>query len=433
MFPLEKAIQSIHMPENLAIAQMVKKQREECQRVGCPFDYYALAFGQSPFQIPAPLQKALADNAASGGYAEAAGIERLRQAVASFHRRYFEQDVESEDVIIGPGTKTLLFMAFAVTEGTVVIPSPSWIGYSPFLKLLGKEYRSLPLHAENNYKISPQELDSLLKSLKSRSILVLNSPHNPTGAVYNKQELEDIAGVCRKYNTVVFADEIYALTTYHFDDFVSMANIYPEGTLVTSGLSKDRSAGGYRLGVCLLPRESTGKLREAFIKLAAVLYTSATTPVQLAAVSAYEENKEIDEYLAVTRNIHRIMGRTLHKAFSLEGLTATVPNGGFYFYLDFQQLSHRLRKKGIADSNALGRALLAHPYHFAVVTGDALELPPDRFGARVAFVDYDGESAYRQYLKAPPSSPSEEEEFFRKYAPRMAKSVEALQRFLESL
>jgi aspartate aminotransferase len=433
MITLEKVAQDLHMPENLAIAAMVNKQRKSCEDQSCPFDYYALAFGQSPFPVPKSLQRALADNVSFGGYAEAGGIERLRQAVASFHRRHFSVQTDSEDIIIAPGTKMLLFMAFAVIQGTVVIPSPSWVGYTPFLKMLGKEYRILPLRAENNYKISPEELSNLLTSLDQSATLVLNNPHNPTGNVYNKKELEDIASVCRKHNALILADEIYALTTYQQDSFVSMAAIYPEGTIVTNGLSKDRSAGGYRLGVCLLPQEKSGQLREAFKKMAAVFYTSAPTPIQLAAIAAYEENEEIDEYLEVTRNIHRIMGRTLHNAFSIDDLTASVPDGAFYFYLDFQQLEARLKKRGISDGNALGRALLEHPYHIAVVTGDALELPPDRFGARIAFVDYDGEKAYQQYLKTPPRSLHEEEDFFRKCAPRMADSVNALRKFIADL
>ncbi len=180
-----------------------------------------------------------------------------------------------------------------------------------------------------------------------------------------------IAEVCRTNGALVLADEIYALTTYDIETFVSMGTLYPEGTFVTGGLSKDRSAAGYRFGACILPSESSDKIYSDFAKTAATLYTNITTPVQYAAITAYSPpDPAIDRYLKETRDIHRMMGGYFSRVFSsVEGISTTKPHGAFYFLADLNELKLLLEKKGIVSSNNLQKALLAHPWHVATVTG----------------------------------------------------------------
>ncbi len=121
-------------------------------------------------------------------------------------------------------------------------------------------------------------------------------PTTQPGGLYTHKELMEIAEVCRKSKTLVLADEIYALTTYDIETFVSMGTVYPEGTFVTGGLSKDRSSAGYRFGACILPSTCSEKRVTDFSKLAATLYTNITTPIQYAAVTAYSSNATIERY-----------------------------------------------------------------------------------------------------------------------------------------
>lgn len=430
---IRSALENLHMPENLAIGLQVAKQHEKCRNIGCDFDYFGFAFGQSPFQVLPSLRKALEVHAGSGGYVSAAGIEELREEVAGFYRRQFGLDVRADRVVVGPGTKTLIYMMMQILEGDVIIPSPAWIGYAPQASLQNKSWHVLNLRRENGYRLDAGELEDFLGTLPGcQHLLIMNNPNNPTGNVYTREELEAVAEVCRRTHTLVLSDEIYALTAYDREAFVSMGTVYPEGTIVSGGLSKDRSAGGYRLGVCILPTEGTSELSDAFEKLAATLYTSVTTPVQLAAVLAYQDHAENDLYFDTTRAIHRIMGTTLSRMCNdIEGLSATTPQGGFYFFLDFQELGQSLAQHDVRTSNALGAALLDHPYHIATVTGDAVMLPPKTFGARIAFVDYDGEAAYRRYLDSPPRSDEEQLQFVRDAAPRMIQGVDALRTFVE--
>ncbi len=252
---VEKEINAIKMPENLRTGILIAEQRKKCTKMKCNFDFSALSFGQSPFHVPEVIAKALGQNSDKSHYSDAQGIIELRKKVAEFNKKHFGLEINPSRIIIGPGTKTLIHMIFEIIKGDIIIPSPSWIGYYPEIKLLKKHFHTFYLKPEFDYKIQPKDLDGFLFKLhKDQRILVLNNPHNPTGNLYSKKELEEITKICRKHNVFVIADEIYALTSYNFRNFVSMGKIYPEGTFVTNGLSKDRSAGGYRLGHCILPK-----------------------------------------------------------------------------------------------------------------------------------------------------------------------------------
>jgi aspartate/methionine/tyrosine aminotransferase len=431
----EPHIDALTMPENLRIGQMIARQRNACSLAGCNERYYNFALGQSPFPVPPALAKALASAADRGEYAAAEGIDLLRTAVAAFYQRHFGLAVGPDRVFVGNGTKELIYIIFSSLDAVAVIPSPSWVGYAPILKLIGRPYLTLPPERERGFRINPEALGAALASDPDRRhILVLNNPNNPTGALYSRSELEEIAAVCREYGCLVLADEVYALTTYTFEHFTSMAAVYPEGTLVTGGLSKDRSAPGYRLGVCILPEGGPENLIADMAAIAATMYTAVSTPVQMAAVTAYSPNLEIEEYIRTVRAIHGIMCRYVSRAFAMiEGVAATKPEGGFYFLADFNALADRLHRAGVAQSNDLSTAMLAHPYHVATVSGDAVMLPPDNFAARIACVDYDGAAALDLYRKDRPKTSLDEVAFVNEAAPNMVAGVTAVRKFVGDL
>ncbi|MEJ2716789.1 MAG: aminotransferase class I/II-fold pyridoxal phosphate-dependent enzyme, partial [Deltaproteobacteria bacterium] len=414
---IDPHVDSIVMPENLKVGLIVSEAKKKCAEQNRICDYAGFALGQSPFPVPGPLEKALASNADKGHYSVADGIPELRKAIANFMKRHFGVHVTPSRVVVGPGTKSLIFTVFTMINGHVIIPSPSWIGYTPQIKLLGKHFHILYTRPEHNYRIQPQDLEDLLVRLaleNKQHLLVLNNPHNPTGIVYSREELIEIVEVCRRNNAFILADEIYALSTYRFEEFTSLASLFPEGAFVLNGLSKDRSAGGYRLGACILPQYHSKKLKLDFMKIAATVYTNVSTPTQYAAVAAYEPNEEIEEYFRITRDIHRIMGQfSSDQVNNMDGIRATVPQGAFYLFADFNRLAKDLKRKNIMTSNQLETSLMAHPHHVATITGDSLLLRPDDYGARLAFVDYDGKAAYERYKMNPPKSPAEEREFVR--------------------
>jgi aspartate aminotransferase len=431
-FVVDQQVEDIEMPENLKLNTFLQEFHSDCPHSECSFGFYGFAFGQSPFPVPKLIQDALIKNADKGAYAAVPGIPELRSAISKYNKHYFGMDIAPERIYVGPGTKELIFNLLEILHGTVILPTPAWLGYLPQIRFLKKNYHMLPTRA--NKKISPNDLRKLALRLQDRQkILILNNPHNPTGLLYDRLELEEIADVCREQNIAVISDEIYALTTYDFSKFVSMGKIYPEGTFVTNGLSKSHAAGGYRLGYVIFPQHAID-LRRQFKKILATEYTAVSTPIQHAAVAGFEISKEIDEYFDVTRNIHQIMGDyTYHALTAIDGVKATKPDATFYLLADFNAFAPDLQKAKINTSQKLSESLIVHPYHTAIVGGDSLVLERTDFSARIAYVDYDGAKVYQKYLENKPKSHSEKIEFVKKNAPKVVAGIDMIADFFESL
>ena len=420
------------MPENLKLNTFLQEFHSDCPHPECNFGFYGFAFGQSPFPVPKLIQDALIKNADKGAYAAVPGIPELRNAISKYNKYYFDMDVAPDRIYVGPGTKELIFNLLEILHGTVILPTPAWLGYLPQIRFLKKNYHMLPTRA--NKKISPSDLRKLALRLQDRQkILILNNPNNPTGLLYDRLELEEIADVCKEQNITVISDEIYALTTYDFSKFVSMAKIYPEGTFVTNGLSKSHAAGGYRLGYVIFPQHAVD-LKTQFKKILATEYTAVSTPIQHAAVAGFEISNEMNEYFEVTRNIHQIMGDyTFHTLTSIEGVKATKPDATFYLLADFNSFAPDLQKAHILTSQKLSEALIVHPFHTAIVGGDSLVLERTDFSARIAYVDYDGAMVYQNYLKNKPKSNAEKIEFVKKNAPKVVAGLDMIVDFFGKL
>jgi aspartate aminotransferase len=431
-FVVDQQVEDIEMPENLKLNTFLQEFHSDCPHSECSFGFYGFAFGQSPFPVPKLIQDALIKNADKGAYAAVPGIPELRSAISKYNKHYFGMDIAPERIYVGPGTKELIFNLLEILHGTVILPTPAWLGYLPQIRFLKKNYHMLPTRA--NKKISPNDLRKLALRLQDRQkILILNNPHNPTGLLYDRLELEEIADVCREQNIAVISDEIYALTTYDFSKFVSMGKIYPEGTFVTNGLSKSHAAGGYRLGYVVFPQHAID-LRRQFKKILATEYTAVSTPIQHAAVAGFEISKEMDEYFEITRNIHKIMGEYTYNALTaIDGVKATKPDATFYLLADFNAFAPDLQKAKIKTSQKLSESLIVHPYHTAIVGGDSLVLERTDFSARIAYVDYDGGKVYQEYLTNKPKSSSEKIEFVKKNAPKVVAGIDMIADFFTNL
>ncbi|MEK0339087.1 MAG: pyridoxal phosphate-dependent aminotransferase [Nitrosopumilus sp.] len=431
-FIVDQQVEDIEMPENLKLNTFLKEFHSNCSHPECSFGLYGFAFGQSPFPVPKLIQEALIKNVDKGTYADVPGIPELRNAISKYNNHYFGMDVDPKRIYVGPGTKELIFNLLEILHGTVILPTPAWLGYLPQIRFLKKNYHMLP--ARVNGKISPVDLRKLALRLQDRQkIMILNNPHNPTGLLYDKLELEEIADVCREQNITVIADEIYAQTTYKFENFVSMGKIYPEGTFVTNGLSKSHAAGGYRLGYVIFPQHAID-LKRQFKKILATEFTAVSTPIQHAAIAGFEISKEMNEYFDVTRSIHHIMGEyTFHALSAIEGIKTTKPDATFYLLADFNAFATELQKAKINTSQKLSESLIAHPYHTAIIGGDSLVLERTDFSARIAYVDYDGAKVYQNYLDNKPKSSTERVEFVKNNAPKIVAGIEMICTFFKNL
>ncbi len=429
-FVIDQQVEDIEMPENLRLNTFLQEFHQDCPHPECNFGFYGFAFGQSPFPVPQIMQNALSKNADKGKYAPVSGINELRIAISRYNKHYFDFDVDPSRIYVGPGTKELIYNLLEILHGTVILPTPAWIGYLPQIRFLKKNYHMLPARA--NGKISPTDLRKLALRLHDRQkILILNNPHNPTGLVYDRLELEEITDVCREQNILIISDEIYAQTTYQIEKFISMGKIFPEGTFVTNGLSKSHAAGGYRLGYVIVPQHAM-ELKNQFKKILATEYTAVSTPIQHAAIAGFEISNEMDEYFSSTRKIHQIMGEYTYNALNeIGGIRTTKPEGTFYLLADFNNFFENFETKKIVTSQRFAEALIQHPYHTAIVGGDSLVLERTNFSARLAFVDYDGKMTLENFQNQPPKTHSDRVEFVKNNAPRIVSGIKMIERFLE--
>ena len=431
-FVIDQQVEDIEMPENLKLNTFLQEFHSDCPHPECSFGFYGFAFGQSPFPVPKPVQDALVKNADKGTYAGVPGIQELRETISHYNKGNFGVDVDPARVYVGPGTKELIFNLLEILHGTVILPTPAWLGYLPQIRFLKKNYHML--HVRSNGKITPNDLEHLTLRLHDRQkILILNNPNNPTGLVYSQLELEEIADVCRKHDIIVISDEIYALTTYDINKFVSMGKVYPEGTFVTNGLSKSHAAGGYRLGYVIFPLH-TSELRQQFKKILATEYTATSTPIQHAAIAGFQESREMDEYFEITRRIHQIMGDYTYRTLNeIEGVKTTKPEATFYLLANFNSYSDYFLENKISTSQKFSESLIRHPYHTALVGGDSLVLERTDFSARIAFVDYDGKKAMKNYIDNSPKTSSDRIEFVKDNAPKVVDGLAMIQRYLKDI
>jgi len=354
-------------------------------------EVFKLGLGQSPFPVPEPVVEELRCQAFQKEYLPVKGLWRLRRAVADFQRRSQGTTSSWHDVLIGPGSKELMFLLQLVYYGDLVIPTPSWVSYAPQARIIGRNVRWLTTSPEDDWRLMPDQLAALCRKDPDRPrIVIINYPSNPTGATYRATRLKELAQVAREYRVVLLSDEIYG-ELHHKGQHVSIARFYPEGTIVSSGLSKWCGAGGWRLGTFTFPR-SLAWLRDAMSAVASETFTSTSAPIQYAAVRAFQGGIEIERYLWRSRKILGALGRWGAKRLEAAGLSVTVPAGAFYLFPDFTPLTGKLRARGIDDSDTLCARLLEET-GVAILPGSAFGRPPDELTARIAYVDFDGARA----------------------------------------
>ncbi len=354
-------------------------------------EVFRLGLGQSPFPVPTPVVEALRENAARKEYLPTRGLPQLREAVADYHRRRHGTGCSADDVLIGPGSKELMFLLQVVYYGDVLIPSPGWVSYAPQAQIVGRQVQFLHTTRESGWKLAPEQLDKACLPDPGRPrILVLNYPSNPTGGTYTAAEVKALAEVAERYGVVVLSDEIYG-ELHHRGEHVSIERVYPHGTIVSSGLSKWCGAGGWRLGTFAFP-EALRWLLEAMEAVASETFTSTSAPIQYAAVTAFQGGLEIERYLWHARHILAALGGEIARRLRACGGDLDDPEGGFYLFPDFGSCRARLRSRGIRSSPEFCQRLLDDT-GVAILPGSVFGRDPGELSARIAYVDFDGAQA----------------------------------------
>ncbi|RLK48186.1 aspartate aminotransferase/hypothetical protein [Alkalispirillum mobile] len=386
---------------------------------------FRFGLGQSPFPIPAAVESELKANAHQKDYLPVKGLRNLREAVAEYHRRGQGVEVSAEDVMIGPGSKELMFILQLVYYGDLVIPTPSWVSYAPQAHIIGRQIRWVQTRYQNNWRLMPEDLERLCARDPSRPrILILNYPNNPTGETYSADELQALAQVARRYRVVLLSDEIYG-ELHHRGQHMSVARFYPEGTIISSGLSKWCGAGGWRLGTFAFPR-GLHWLLEAMSVVASETYTSTSAPIQFAAVRAFQGGLEIEQYLQQSRRVLQALGQYCWRRLDGAGLHTPRPAGGFYLFPDFSPLREQLTARGIGTASQLCNQLLEDT-GVALLPGSAFGRPDEELSARLAYVDFDGAKVLTAAGDEPAGPLSDE--FLTHSCPNVVNGIERLVRW----
>lgn len=352
---------------------------------------FRLGLGQSPFPVPTCIVETLRTHASEKDYLPVRGLPQLRSAVAQYHT--FRHGVKAlpEDVIVGPGSKELMFILQLVFRGELLLPSPAWVSYEPQARILGRDVRRIPTTFVDDFRVLPARIDEACRANPDVArIIILNYPNNPTGCSYGVRDLEELADALRRNGVIALSDEIYGELEFQ-GAHTSIARFYEEGTIVASGLSKWCGAGGWRLGTMTFP-SGLRWLLDAMAVVASETYSATSAPIQWAAVRAFRGGAEIESYLYQARRVLSALCTEFGRTLVAAGVHCRPAVGGFYLFPSFDPLADKLARHGIRSSRVLCWRILEET-GVATLPGAEFGLPENHLFIRLALVNFDGARA----------------------------------------
>src|SRR6266516_2993644 len=379
---LAAAAQKLASSPTLAINEAIAERRAAGREV------IHLGFGEATFPLHPLLEAALGEAANHTGYAPVLGLPALRQAIADYMARTRGLNCSSEHIVIGPGSKPLLYALLHVLEGDLLLPVPSWVSYAPQARLAGRRVITVQTDAVDHHRLTQQALSEALAQARKEGadprILVVNTPSNPTGSMFDRADVEALASWARDAGITVISDEIYAELAHGWREHISPACFYPQGCIVTGGLSKAFSAGGWRVGYAALPPTVAGKeAMTALRALASEIWSAAATPLQEAALAAFTPNASVEQYVHHSALVHGYVAGQLYDTLTQLGIPCPRPAGGFYLYPDFSPWRPVLLERGIRTSQELAHYLLEE-WGIATLPGSVFNEDPLALRLRLA-------------------------------------------------
>lgn len=354
---------AINPSPTLTVSSLAKKMQAD------GIDVINFGVGEPDFNTPDYIKesakKAIDDNFTR--YTASAGILELREAISTKFKKDNNLNYNPEDILVSPGAKAaIVFILMAVCDprDEVLIPCPYWVSYTSQVELVDAFPVLLHTNMSCNFKINAQQLEETMLSLSSPKALILNSPNNPTGTVYDKKELEEIAEVCLKHNILIISDEIYERLIYDGAQHVSIASISDEIfkiTIVINGISKAYAMTGWRLGYAAGPTEI---IRRAS-RIQSHITSCVNSITQKAAVTALLEDDGSIEMMR--RTFEKRRNHLVNELNQIPHIECIMPKGAFYA---MPNISYYLNNSQIKNSEDLCQYLLKD-YHIAIVPGSA--------------------------------------------------------------
>ena len=312
----------------------------------------SLSAGEPDFDTPEHVKDAAikAINMGYTKYTNVEGIPELKQAIVNKFKNDNEIDYNTDQVIVGVGGKQILFNALfaSLNPGDeVIIPTPYWVSYPDMTILAGGTPKFLNCNEENDFKINPSELDNII-SEKTKWI-ILNSPSNPSGSCYTKQELVNIANVLRQHKDVnVITDDIYEYIVYDDFKFYTLAQIAPDlkdRILTVNGVSKSYCMTGWRIGYAAGRKD----LILAMMKIQGQSTSNPTSISQYAALAGLNGDRKFLEPCLKSFNERKNL--VVEGLNSIDGISCLMPKGAFYAYPNVSGLIGKKTKNGKSLSN----------------------------------------------------------------------------------
>ncbi len=365
---LSSAVQRIKESPTLAVtakASLLKSQG---------IDIIGLAAGEPDFDTPEFIKQGAiqAINDGKTKYTPVGGIPSLKNAIVDKFKNDNGLDYKAEEIVVGVGGKQCIFnLCLSVLDAgdEVVIPAPYWVSYEDIAVLTGAEAKIISTTIEDNFKITAEQLDTALT--EKTKLVFLNSPSNPTGSVYTKKELVQLATVLHKYpNVIIASDDIYEhinLNDQVFNNIVMVDPSLKDRSVILNGVSKAYSMTGWRIGYAAGPT----KIIKAMTKLQSQSTSNPSSISQAAAETALRGNNEcIAEMVKEFKLRHTYVVENIN---SINGLSCIPAEGAFYAFPYAQDAIDRLFKANvISKNNDIGLCeYLLDKANVAVVPGSA--------------------------------------------------------------
>jgi len=407
---LKDLIKSLKPSSTLAINETSRKLEKQGKKI------FKFGFGQSPFKVPADVVEELKTNAHQNQYLPMQGLSKLRDTVAKYTSSKKNLNYKSENVIIGPGSKELMFLLHIIFHGEIILPAPSWVSYAPQAILGRNKVKILQTKAENNWFPTAKEIEEyIIKDKNKNYLLFINSPNNPSGQIC--ENLEEIAEVANNYNLIILSDEIYSELSFE-QNYKSISNYCPNKTIISTGLSKWCGAGGWRLGYFIVP-DSLNEIKDMINVLASETFSAVSAPIQYAAIKAYENDHS--DYINESRNILKAVGNYVYENLKSNKVLINKPKGGFYLMPEF------LNKKFNSSAEMCDDIL--NKTGVALLPGSDFGFDQNRMLARLSFTDFDG----KKFMEEIQDNTKIDDTLINELAPKIVEGVDKLKKWSESI
>lgn len=364
-FQLASRVGALTPSSTLAITAKAKELKAQGK------DVIGLGAGEPDFNTPQHIIDAAVKSMNEGftKYTPSGGLPELKKEIASKLMRDQGLEYKPNEIIVTNGAKHGLYTLFQVllNDGDeVIIPIPYWVSYPEQVKLAGGNPVYVEGLEQNHFKITPEQLKAKISN-KTRAVII-NSPSNPTGMVYTKEELNALGDVCLDNGLLIISDEIYEKLIYGDTKHVSIAEISEElkqNTIIINGVSKSHSMTGWRIGYAA----GNSKIINAMTDLASHSTSNPTTPAQYASIAAYSGSQEAVEMM---RTAFEERLEIIHaKLNEIPGFSCVKPQGAFYLFPNAKEAA---RLSGCKDVDEFAEVLLTEA-NVAVVPGSGFGAP----------------------------------------------------------